>query len=177
MAIAADEGRSVPRRLVPLLLVVVVFGGLALTQLRNSEEGIGEQKPVLSVDFPTTAEAGSIQTAVLHVENPAASDIESLFVSFSALAVGGGEDFPTPIVAGRVAGSEPAVVDVEPEPTAREQGVRFAFGPLEAGESTTIRFDLRMPEITGRAANSIAVYDGTIPERATGDSIEITIEG
>ena len=176
MAVDARGERSVPRRLLPLLIVILVFGGLAVTQLRTSEEGAGEQKPVVSVDFPATAEAGSIQTAVVNVQNPAASDIESLFVSFSALAVAGGEDFPTPIVGGALTGKDSAVIDVQPEPVAEGEGVRFGFGPLEAGETTTIRFELRMPETTGPAANSIAVYDGTIPERSSGDSIEVTLE-
>ena len=159
-----------------MLIVVVVFGGLAVTQLRSSEEGLGEQKPVVTIDFPATAETGSVQKAVLTIENPAASDIESLFVSFSALAVAGGEDFPQPIVTADVAGAESSVVDVEPEPVAQGEGVRFGFGPLEAGETMTISFDLRMPETTGNAANSIAVYDGTLPERATGGSIETSLE-
>lgn len=167
--------RTLPRRLLPLLIVVVLFGALAVSQLRNSEEGLGEQKPVLTVEFPTTGETGSVQTVVLTVENPAASDIESLFVSFSALATAGGEGFPTPIVAGKVAGAESSIVDIEPQPVAQGEGVRFGFGPLEAGETRTIRFDLRMPQITGDAANSIAVYDGTLPERASGGSIEITL--
>lgn len=176
MATDIGERRALPRGLVPLLLVLFGFGALAVSQLRSSEEGIGDQKPVVTVDFPATAEAGSVQTAVVHVENPAASDIESLFVSFSALAAPGGEDFPTPIVTGRVPGAESAVVDIEPAALVREEGVRFGFGLLESGASKTIRFDLRMPEITGAAANSVAVYDGTVPERSAGASIEVTVE-
>ncbi|MDQ4143219.1 MAG: hypothetical protein M3198_05620 [Actinomycetota bacterium] len=176
MAVELPQRRSLPRLLLPLLIAIVVFGALAVSQLRGSEQGIGEQKPVVTIASPTTAEAGSVQTVSVTVQNPAASDIESLFVSFSALAVAGGEDFPTPIVAGRIAGVSSPIVDIEPKPVAQGEGVRFGFGPLEAGQTTTIRFELRMPEATGPAANSVAVYDGTLPERASGASIEITIE-
>ena len=165
-----------PRRVLPVLIGLLIVGALAFSQLRGTEEGIGEQKPVVSIDFPATAEAGSVQTATITVENPAASDIESLFVAFSALATAGGEDFPTPIVGGPVTGKDSPVVDVQPEPVAEGEGVRFGFGPLDSGATTTIRFDLRMPEITGEAANSVAVYDGNIPERAAGGAIEVTIE-
>lgn len=162
--------------MLPVLIGLLIIGALAFSQLRGTEEGIGEQKPVVTIDFPTNAEAGSVQTATITVENPAASDIESLFVAFSALATAGGDDFPTPIVGGSLTGKDSAVVDVQPEPVAEGEGVRFGFGPLESGQTTTIRFDLRMPEATGDAANSIAVYDGTIPERAAGGSIQVTLE-
>lgn len=175
MAVELPRRRSLYRRLLPLLVAIVLFGALAVSQLRNSGEGIGDQKPVLTVAFPSTAEAGSVQTATLTIENPAASDIESLFVSFSALAVGGGADLPTPIVSG-AQGAESPIVSIEPRPLAQAEGVRFGFGPLESGATKVIRFDLRMPEITGAAANSIAVYDGTLPERSSGDSIEVTLE-
>ena len=170
------ERRSLPRGLVPLLVAVAVLGVIVFNRLQASDGGAGAQNPVLSIDFPTTAEAGSVQTAVLTIENPAASDIEALFVSFSTLAVAGGEELPTPIVSGGVPRKESAVVSVEPEPTAVGEGVRFGFGPLEAGAGRTIRFDLRLPETTGPAANSVAVYDGAIPERATGASLEVTVE-
>ena len=163
------------RRLLPLLIAALVVGAFAFFRA-GSPEGIGDQKPVLTIQFPEIGEAGSVQTAVLEVENPAASDIGALFVSFSALAAPGGEDFPTPIVAGRVAGQEPAIVDIEPNPLVREAGVRFGFGPLEAGETRTISFDLRLPDTAGEAANSVAVYDGEVPERGTGGRLEITVD-
>ena len=175
MAVDVVE-RSLPRRLLPLLVLVILLGALVVSRLRGSEEGVGSQKPLLTIDFPAIGEAGSVQTAVLEVENPAASDIGALFVSFSALAAPGGEDFPTPIVAGRATGEEPAIVDIEPNPLVREAGVRFGFGPLEAGKTKTIRFDLRLPETAGEAANSVAVYDGEVPERGTGGRLEITVD-
>ena len=158
------------------MLAALVLGGIAISQLRGSEEGVGDQKPVLSIDFPTIGEAGSVQTAVLEVHNPAASDIGALFVSFSELAAPGGEDFPTPIVTARVAGQEPSIVNIEPNPTVREAGIRFGFGPLAAGATRTISFELRLPETPGEAANSVAVYDGEVPERGTGGRLEITVD-
>ena len=158
----------------PLLVVMALLGIVVFSRLGASEEGAGAQDPILTIDFPATSEVGSVETAELTIENPAASDIGALFVSFSALAVGGGEELPTPIVGGATGRS--AVVDVEPEPSAVGEGVRFGFGPLESGQSRTIRFELRMPETSGPAANSIAVYDGEIPERATGGSLEVTVE-
>ena len=175
MVVVQPPSGFAPRRLVPLLIVVLVVGGFAFFRA-GSQEGLGDQNPLLTIQFPEIGEAGSVQTAVLEVENPAASDIGALFVSFSALAAPGGEDFPTPIVAGRVAGQESAIVDIEPDPEVREAGVRFGFGPLEAGEKTTISFDLRLPETSGEAANSVAVYDGEVPERGTGGSLEITVD-
>lgn len=158
----------------PLIVLVLVLGVIVFNRLQASDEGAGAQKPVLSIDFPETAEAGSVETAVLEVANPAASEIESLFVSFSSVATAGGE-LPTPIVTGGPR-KDSAVVSIDPRPTAVGEGVRFGFGPLGPGETRTIRFDLRLPETTGPAANSVAVYDGTVPERATGGSIEVTVE-
>ena len=170
-----SERRSLPRRLMPLLIVVVVLGFIVFSRLRASDEGAGAQKPVVSIAFPTTADAGSVETAVIEVTNPAASEIGSLFVSFSSVAAAGG-DLPTPIVTAAPRKDSP-VLSIEPRPTAVGGGrVRFGFGPLGPGDTRTIRFELRLPETTGPAANSVAVYDGEIPERGTGGSIEVTVE-
>lgn len=159
----------------PLLVVVVFLGFIVFSRLGASDDGAGAQDPRLTIDFPATADAGSVQTAVLRIENPAASDIGSLFVSFSSVAAAGGE-LPTPIVTG-IKGAGSPVVDVDPEPTAvGGRRVRFGFGPLGAGQTRTITFELRVPETTGEAANSVAVYDGEIPERATGGSLEVVVE-
>ena len=158
----------------PLLIVAVLLGLIVFNRLQASDEGAGSQDPVVSIDFPATAEAGSVETAVIEVTNPGASEIASLFVSFSSVAAPGGE-LPTPIVTGGPR-KDSAVVSVEPRPTAVGEGVRFGFGALGPGDTRTIRFELRLPVTTGVAANSVAVYDGEIPERATGGSIEVTVE-
>jgi hypothetical protein len=173
VAVEEPERRSLLRRFAPLLAIAVFFVGIAIFRLGNPTEGVGELDPVATVEFPATVEAGSVQTAIVEVTNPSASDIGALFVSFSLVGVGGGEDVPTPIVG---PAAEPAVVAVEPEPSAEGEGVRFGFGELRAGETTVIEFQLRIPETSGRAANSIVVYDGERPERGGGVLLETTVQ-
>jgi hypothetical protein len=163
--------------MLPLLIVLIVVGILTTQRLRDPEGSQTEIDPVVTADFPANVEAGSTYTARIDIENPSASDIDSLFVSFSTLGAVGGEDLPTPIVGGApsTTGDSP-VVSITPEPVATGGGVRFGFGPLEAGEDTTVDFELRVPEETGPAANSIVVYDGAVPERSGGTKIETIVE-
>ena len=175
MAVAPPERRSPWRRLTPFLVIIVFFIGLAIFRLGNPTGGAGDLEPVVTVEFPAIVEAGSVHTAILEVTNPSASDIKALFVSFSLVGTAGGEDLPTPIV-GAVTGGLSPVVAIEPEPSAVGEGVRFGFGILAAGETRTIEFSLRAPQIVGRAANSVVVYDGQRPERAGGALLETMVE-
>lgn len=176
MAVEPGEGRSTRRRLVPLLLVVAVVFAIVVQRFRSPDEGSGDVNPVVSVGFPANVEAGSVHTATVRVENPSASDIPSLFVSFSLLGAAGGENLPTPIVGGPSEHGKSAVVSIDPEPIAEGGGVRFGFGELASGGEITIQFELRSPETTGPAANSVVVYDGELPDHAGGASIETTVE-
>lgn len=176
MAVEPGEGRSTKRRLIPLLLVVAVVFAIVVQRLRSPEEGSGSLKPVVTVDFPANVEAGSVNTAIVTVENPSASDIPSLFVSFSLLGTAAGERLPTPIVGGPSENGQPAIVSIDPEPIAEGAGVRFGFGELASGDEVTIEFELRAPEITGPAANSVVAYDGELADRSGGASLETTVE-
>ena len=175
MSVETGERRSPGRRLIPLLVVAVVFA-VVVQRLRSPEEGSGDLKPVVSVDFPANVDAGSVHTATVRVENPGASDIPSLFISFSLLGTAGGESLPTPIVGGPSGNGQSAVVSIDPKPVAEGGGVRFGFGELTAGDEITIEFDLRAPGITGPAANSVVAYDGELTDRAGGASLETTVE-
>ena len=132
-----------------------------------------EDNPIVSAEFPPTSEPGSVQTATLEIENPADEDIQALVVTFALL---GDPDLPAPLVGPSSTGGS-SVVSVEPEPRASsEDGAVFTFGPLGAGESTTIEFQIEVPEQPGPAANSVSVSDGADIERASGVRIETRVE-
>jgi hypothetical protein len=176
MAAEAPPRRSLFRRLLPLLIVLLVIGLLTTQRLRDPESSESELNPVVTADFPANVEAGSVHTATITIENPAASDIENLFVSFATLGTAGGKDLSTPIVGGVPSGRESPVVSIDPQPSATGGGVRFGFGELSGEEEMTVEFELRVPETTGPAANSIVVYDGAVPERSGGSKIETIVE-
>jgi energy-converting hydrogenase Eha subunit A len=172
---------SESRRPVPALLVVagalaaLVLGGLAVSRLSTSDEGPARPRLTVSVSFPTSAEAGGLETAEITVTNAGSAKVDALFVSFSLVGGGGEVVVPDPLVqAGTGAGS--SIVAVRPEPAATGGGVRFGFGSLAAGESTTIEFDLRVPDVTGTAANSVQVYDGRDPDIAAGARLTTEVQ-
>jgi hypothetical protein len=153
------------------LLIVSAVAALAAAACfgpdpNQTEEG--ESLPILDADFPDVAEAGSIQTLVLTVENPGPSEFSSVFVSFSRVGAAEGESLPEPIVDVVPKGEPSPVVDVRPEPVDRAQGIRFRFPPLGEGETMEIEFDLRIPSRAGVVANSVQVYDGAKPDRIRG---------
>ena len=167
--------QSFLRRALPWLIVLALLIGMFVQRARISRQSSGSSDPVLTVEFPETATPGSVETAVLEIQNPSSDDIEMLFVAFSLVGVAGGSGFPDPIV---VAGARDASIqEVEPRPDVRVDGVRFGFGRLEAGASQTIEFDLRLPEVSGKVGNAVQVYDGTAPDRATGTSLVTTVGG
>jgi hypothetical protein len=165
--------RSLHRAFFSALAVALATGACFRTSPDVTQGG--QSLPVPSVRFPATAPAGSAQTAELMIENPGPGDIQALFVAFSRVGQAGGQELPPPIVDVVPRGQRSAVIDVEPEPEAVGDGVRFRFGPLEEGSSTTIRFELRVPEETGVAANSVQVYDGADPERSRGVLLETEV--
>ena len=167
--------RSLIRRLLPWGVLVVIVVGIFVQRARIARESPAASDPILVVDFPETVEAGSVQQAVFEIENPGAEDIDRLWISFSLVGVAGGASLPEPLVGPVARGAEPSVVDVDPEPQTAAQGVRFGFGPLDAGETTTIEFDIRVPETPGPAANAVLIYDGTEPQRARGVALETTV--
>ena len=154
------------------LLALALF--VANRDLPADEAG----RPDITVEFPSTAQPGSTQTATFTVTNPG-PDIRTLFISFARVgpAAGGGQ-VPLPIVDAGSRHQNDAVVSVEPEPEATSiEGVVFAFGPLASGESMTVSFDLRVPDDEGPAANSVTAYAGEEPERARGVRLETQVGG
>ena len=138
-----------------------------------SGEDLG--RPVLSLTFPDTTTAGSVETAVLTVENPGPGDMGSLVVAFSRL---GTPDLPVPVVDVAARDEQGAVRDVEPQPTAvSPDGVIYTFDGLDVGDTVTIELELTMPRVDGLAGNAILVYDGGQPERARGVRLETEVGG
>lgn len=171
---AEPRGPSPFRRWLPLLVVALI--GVVAVWRFNRPEGAGALNPVVSARFPANVESGAVETAIITVQNPSASEIENLFVSFSQLGTAGGADLPTPIVGGVTSEGGSSVLSIDPKPEASGGGVRFGFGDLPPGEELEVKFELRVPEETGPAANSVVVYDGSVPDRAGGTKIETIVE-
>ncbi|MBA3430224.1 MAG: hypothetical protein H0U16_01930, partial [Actinobacteria bacterium] len=117
--------------------------------------------------------------AVLTIENPGPGDIDTVAVAFATIAPSPGtREFPVPIVGIGSDGTNPAVVEVSPEPRATsDDGVVYTFEGLAEGGSTSITFTLQMPVRPGVAANSVQVYDGRDIARARGIRLQTTVEG
>jgi hypothetical protein len=138
----------------------------------------GKGLPVVAVDFPQNAAPGSVQTAVLSVENPGPGDIARVVVTFVRVGAPAAEGLPNPIVDPGRSPDSGEVVGVHPEPrSVSPDGLAFRFGALGEGEEMTIEFDLRVPEVAGIAANSVTVYDDLEPPRARGVRLETTVQG
>jgi hypothetical protein len=72
----------------------------------------------------------------------------------------------------------PAIVSISPEPEASSiEAVVFRFGGLGVGESMTMRFELKVPEELGPAANSVTAYPGESPELAKGVRLGTEVTG
>lgn len=165
-----------------LLVAVLALGALVTACFSGDDPNLapsGRGLPVVSVEFPETAPPGSVQDAVLQIENPGPGDIEFLSVTFTLVGPRQGQrDFPVPIVGPGNPTDHPNVEEVVPEPRAiSEDGVVFNFGPLAEGAETTITFRLRLPDRPGPAANSVQVSDGQELERARGVRLEILVRG
>lgn len=138
----------------------------------------GRGLPEVAVQFPSSSEAGSTETAVITIENPGPEAMTHVVVAFVRVGPGGGStELPTPIVDGAARRRNPAIVNIDPQPNAVSlPAVEFTFDGLEEGESMDIHFDLKIPELTGPAANSVTVYDGADPQRADGVRLQTIVE-
>lgn len=140
-----------------------------------SREGHG--RPQLTIDFPSTAPAGSTQDLDLRISNPGPGAMDSVFVAFTNVGVPG-TGLGNAIVPFTHGSKNPAVAGVDPKPEAiSNDGVVYRFGPLEEGAGELITFSLVMPDTPGPAANSVQVYDGSEPDRAVGMRLSTTVEG
>jgi hypothetical protein len=145
----------------------------------------GQALPQVQVRFPDQAAPAAVETATIEVANPGPGDIESLFVAFSLVGVGGSDGVAEPLVEIGARARSPSVVAVRPKPDATSSdGVTYKFsdpegsGPvLEAGRSFEVQFDVRVPAEPGRAASSVQVYAGEDPERSRGALLETEVTG
>ena len=160
-----------------LALFAVLALALFIANRDIPEEEAGH--PQISVVFPESSEPGSVQTATFTITNPGPERMDSLFLSFARVgpAEGGGE-LPIPIVDVGFRHENEAIVSIDPEPEAVSlDAVVYRFASLDAGETTTISFELRIPDDRGPAANSVAAYPGEFPDRARGVRLGTEVEG
>ncbi|MFP5297973.1 MAG: hypothetical protein ACLGHL_03170 [Actinomycetota bacterium] len=176
---------------------------LAVTACAGEDPNVtdsGKGKPVVTVEFPSETAPGTQHEAVLKIHNPGPGEMRSLVVAFAAVGpLSGQREIPTSIVAFGIDGENPSVLATNPEASAvSEDGVLFTFGPLcpgggsfpgdcqdvsrdEAeprlaeGDTITITFTLKVPVVSGVAANSVQVYDGSEPARAGGARLETLV--
>lgn len=169
-------------------LVVAVVVALLCAACYSRDPNVtpsGQGRPIPTVEFPETADPGSVETAALHVTNPGPGAIEVLIVSFSRVGKAAGASLPDPLVDVAFSKDESAVVRVTPTPkfVSRDHVIYQFWRPgrtapvLPEGESMTIEFDIEVPSEPGVAANSVIVYDGDQTDRAKGILLETTVEG
>lgn len=136
-----------------------------------TESGTG--KPEVSAEFPAEAAVGDVVTASIRITNPGPEDMVSIVVSFARV---GDPSLPYPIVEPLPDRARAGIRDIRPEPTGESPpDATYTFGPLAEGDSTTIEFDLVIPDHDGVVGNSVQVYDGAEPQRARGVRIEIEV--
>ncbi len=133
----------------------------------------GKGRPELSVEFPDKAASGEVVTAALEISNPGPGDIGTLVVSFARV---GDPNLPSPIVEPRRSRGGSGIEAIRPEPVGESPpDATYTFRGIQEGESTTIEFDLRIPEAEGTVGNSIQVYDGAEIDRAKGIRIALDV--
>lgn len=190
------------RRIVALaVFVAVVAGGCFGGEDANVTEA-GKGFPQLTISFPETAAPGSVQDAELTITNPGPGDMRTVVVAFAAIGPAQGEtELPIPLINFSAGKDNSAIVSVVPEPRAvSRDGVVYTFGPmcpeggaypadcsgvgsdqavprLVEGDSMVIVFKIRIPSITGTAANSVQVYDGSEIDRARGVRMQTLVGG
>lgn len=137
----------------------------------------GKGLPQLTVEFPAEVERGSIHDLVVTVDNPGPGDMAAFVIAFGALGVGGEVGVAKPLLlVGPPGRPSPSVLSVEPEPvTVGEGGLVFQFGPLREGQSRTVTFSIKAPEIVGTYANSVQAYDAQEIDRIRGTRLQTKV--
>ncbi len=160
------------------LVVAAIAVGLPLLACTGPDPNLTESgtgKPEVTAEFPEEAAAGDVVTASIRVTNPGPEDMASLVVSFARV---GDPSLPYPIVEPLPNRARAGIRDIRPEPTGESPpDATYTFGPLAEGDSTTIEFDLVIPDRDGLVGNSVQVYDGAEPERARGVRLETEVTG
>lgn len=162
--------------LVGVVFVIILVLFVANRDVRR-DDSPGD--PFITVDFPATAEAGSIQPATFTISNPGPGDMGSVVLSFARVGPSqGGSELPFPIVDPGADKINPNIADVEPAPEAiSPDAVLFRFPGLAEGDEITVTFELRIPDVTGEAANSVTAYAGEDPSRAKGVRLSTQVQG
>lgn len=158
------------------VLLAAALAGLLLLACTGPDPNLtssGTGKPEVTAEFPAEADAGDVVTASIRVTNPGPEDMVSIVVSFARV---GDPSLPYPIVEPLPDRARAGIRDIRPEPTGESPpDATYTFGPLPEGESTTIEFDLVIPDHDGVVGNSVQVYDGAEPERARGIRLETEV--
>lgn len=154
----------------PQRVLTAVALALVLGACYGAGSDSGPAPPEVSLSFPATSEAGSLQTMTLTVTNPAPEPMSSVLVTFVRVGM------DTPIVDAAAGHTNPAIVSIDPVPlTVDQAAVVYQFDGLAEGESATIEFRLKVPVRRGVAANSVQVSDGGAPDRLEGIRLETTV--
>jgi hypothetical protein len=169
---------SVPgRRALAITGALILTLPLACLGDEASLSASGRGLPQVTLEFPETSAAGSVETATLTITNPGPGDVSRLAVAFALVGAPATEGLPTPLVDATGPGPPAAVLEVRPRPASASDDGVYRFTGLREGGSVTIAFALRIPRRAGVAANSVVVYDDVDPERARGLRLETTVRG
>ena len=153
--------------------VLLALAGMACRGPDPNVTETGAGKPRVSVEFPETAEAGDVLTATIEITNPGPEDIDVIVVSFARV---GDPSLPLPIVEPLPGRARSGIVAIRPEPNGESPpDATYTFDGLPEGGSTTIEFDLRIPDLKGTVGNVVQVYDGAEVARASGARIETEV--
>jgi hypothetical protein len=157
-------------------MVLLLAFGACWTGDNPNIAASGKGKPQMTLDLPKSAAPGSVQTLTVTATNPGPGRISSVFVSFSLLGAPSGPIVPLVPIGAK--GHNSAVLGVTPKPDAiSSDGDIYRFGSLAVGDSMTIHFRLKMPDVAGTATNSVQVYDGTEPDRSIGMPLRVSLGG
>jgi len=164
-------------RLVAAAAALLLLAGCFGPDPNLTESGKG--KPRLTIEFPTSASPGAVETATLTVENPGPGDIRAVAVAFASVGVAAASGpLPVELVPITTTTDNPAIASIEPEPNdVSPDGVVYFFDGLAEGESMDIAFDIRVPDQPGPAANSVSVYAAEDTARIRGLRLETTVTG
>ncbi|MDQ3963846.1 MAG: hypothetical protein M3277_08050 [Actinomycetota bacterium] len=156
------------------MIILVLF--VANRDVRRDDD---PGDPFITVDFPATAEAGSVQSATFTISNPGPADMNSVVLAFARVGPSqGGSELPFPIVDPGRDKVNPNIVSIEPEPEAiSPDAVQFVFPRLDEGDEMKVTFELRIPEVTGEVANSVIATAGEDPSRARGVRLSTQVQG
>jgi len=147
-----------------------------------TDDGLG--KPLLTVDFPTEATAGSTEELLVEIDNPGPGDMSSFTIAIANVAVGGTEGnaqplllpAPPPEQLGDDQQVSPSISSIEPEPlTVGEGGLVFRFGPLPEEESASVSFEVVVPEESQTYANSVQAFDSQVLDRIDALKVQVAV--